>query len=82
MRSVATFILIGILSSTPGLAQPDAAGTPPAEQSPKGEKLKCKRLDDGNTGTNLKRFKKICKTEAEWKAEAQDLERRLDAQKN
>jgi hypothetical protein len=36
----------------------------------KGEdKLVCKRLDDGNLGSSIKRWTKTCKKKSEWAAE-------------
>ena len=82
MRSLPVFVLAAVLCSAPAFAQAESQGQPTAEQAPKNEKVKCKRLDDDNTGSNMKRWKKVCKTEAQWKADALELEQRLNAEKN
>ena len=78
MRSLLPVLLIAALGSAATAADLQAPAQPPAQDSAKAEQVKCKRLDDDNTGSNMKRWKKVCKTLSEWRAEEAELERRLN----
>ena len=54
-----------------------------AQSSDNGEdKIVCKRTDDGATGSNLRKWKKICRTAADWKAQEDETQRNIRAAKD
>ena len=78
MRNLLPVLLIAAFGSTAVAADVQRSVEQPAPTTPKSEPVKCKRLDDDNTGSNMKRWKKVCKTVSEWQAAEADLERRLN----
>lgn len=57
---------------------------PAMAQSPDSgeEKIVCKRTDDGSTGSNLRKWKKVCRKAEDWKAQEEDTQRNLRAAKD
>lgn len=64
-----SFTLIALALCAPAVAQE------PAED----DKVVCKRTDDGTTGSNLKKWTKICRKASEWRAEEKETQRKLRA---
>ena len=82
MRNLTAFLVICSFGAIPAFANGEAVSKQPAEQAPKDQTVKCKRLDDDNTGSNMKRWKKVCKPVSQWEAEERELERRLSDRRN
>ena len=78
MRSLLPVLLVIALGSPAMATDVQPSADQPAPAAAKGEQVKCKRLDDDNTGSNMKRWKKVCKTVSEWRAQEAELERRLN----
>ena len=66
---ITVFMAIG-LPSFPALAEPPPPPITVTADAPKSDdKVVCKRLDDGNLGSSIKRWTKTCKKKSEWAAE-------------
>ena len=49
-------------------ASPAVAADPAPAAASDEDKVTCKRVDDGNTGSTFKRWTKVCKKKSEWLA--------------
>jgi hypothetical protein len=80
MRKLIVMLLVAAFAGAPASAaatdpQPEAAG---AEDSAKKEKVKCKRVDESSSGSNLKKWRKVCKPASEWNPDRVVFERSLE----
>jgi hypothetical protein len=74
MALLATFAGASV-SAAAAAPQPDAAS---AEEPAKKDKVKCKRVDESSSGSNLKKWTKVCKPASNWNPDRVAFERSLE----
>lgn len=77
MRSLVTLVALAVLSTAANGADATQGATQPAA-----EKIKCKRVEDSNSGSNIKKRTKVCKPLSEWSPNRVVFERSLEAMRD
>jgi len=80
MRKLTALVLLVTFAGAPMSSaatepQPDSAS---AEDSAKKDKVKCKRVDESTSGSNLKKWTKVCKPASDWNPDRVAFERSLE----
>ena len=79
MRRLTALVLLAVIAAPPSFAaaqpQPDSASAQDAAQK---AKLKCKRIDETPSGSNMKKWTKVCKPASEWNPDRIAFERSLE----
>jgi hypothetical protein len=65
-----SLLLVAIGFCVPAMAQAPENGD---------DRIVCKRSDDGFTGSNLRKWKKVCRKASEWKEQEVETQRKLRA---
>ena len=80
MLKLTALVLLVSLAGAPASSaatepQPDPETTKSAAEK---EKIKCKRIDESQSGSNLKKWTKVCKPASSWNPDRIAFERSLE----
>jgi hypothetical protein len=83
MRSLAAMMSLAVLAGTPALSAPEpgSADATASTETPKKEKIRCKRIDETPSGSNLKKWTRVCKPASEWNPDRIAFERSFESMK-